>query len=60
MKGSSSVIMAMNDSREGEGGVAVQSLVRCHCLVWLGVARCGRLADVFFILDNLTMYVEEH
>jgi hypothetical protein len=59
MEGSSSVIMAMNDSREGEGRVAVQSLVRCHCLVWLGMAGCGRLADVF-LLDNLTMYVEEH
>jgi hypothetical protein len=51
MEGSSSVIMAMNDSREGEGVVAVRSLMRCHCLVWLGMAQCGRLA-VFFAKIN--------
>ena len=48
MAGFSAVIMAMNNSREGEGGVATLSLVQQRFLMGLGVAGCGRLAYVFF------------
>jgi hypothetical protein len=58
MAGSSAVVMAMNKSREGEGGVAAWSLVRQRCLLWRGVAGCGRLAYVY-LLEKLSMYVEE-
>ena len=47
MVGSAAVIMAMNDSREGEVGEAVRSLVRCRCLMALGMAGWGQLADFF-------------
>ncbi len=47
MVGSAAVIMAMNNSREGEDGEAVQSLVRRRCLMVLGMARWGQLAKFF-------------
>ena len=47
MVGSAAVVMAMNNSREGEVSEAVRSLVQCRCLVVLGVARWGQLTDFF-------------
>ena len=47
MVGSAAVIMAMSNSREGEVGEAVWSLVRCPCLMGLGMAGCGQLANFF-------------
>jgi hypothetical protein len=50
--------MAMNDSREGEVGEAVRSLVRRRCLMALGMAGWGQLAN-FFLLEKLAMYIKE-
>jgi hypothetical protein len=49
MVGSSAVVMAMNNRREGEGGVAARSLVRHRFLMGLGMAGCGRGLALFLL-----------